>query len=139
MIAHDNGPLVNEPTGSTTEAAVAAQQDQAPTEDFQLILQRQLPTVAGKSFTSAIVSFPPGAKALPHRHGEAFVFAYVLDGTVRSQIDDGPVTTYQQGESWIEEPGAHHPLTQNASTSKPAKLLVTFVADTGAELKVIDH
>lgn len=116
----------------------AASDAQAPVEEFQAILQEELPNVKGKSFTSAIVTFPPRGEALPHRHGEAFVFAYVLEGTVRSQVDDGPFTTYKQGEIWTEPPGAHHVATANASATEPAKLLVAFVADTGAELKVDD-
>lgn len=111
---------------------------QAPTETFAPILERKLPNVPGKSFTSATVSFPPGSKAVPHRHGQAFVFAYVLEGEVRSRVDGGPSTTYHQGEFWVENPGAHHPLTENVSDTEPAKLLVTFVAGTGAELKIDD-
>ncbi|GAA2557806.1 hypothetical protein GCM10010423_69340 [Streptomyces levis] len=94
--------------------------------------------VKGKTFTSAIVAFPPGASALPHRHGQAFVYAHVLEGTVRSKLDDKPVITYHQGENWGEQPGAHHVLTENASRTKPAKILVVFVSDTGAKLKVED-
>ncbi len=32
-----------------------------------------LANVPGKTLTTLIVEFPPGAKAKPHRHGEAFV------------------------------------------------------------------
>lgn len=124
--------------GTTAAEAGTKSEAQPPTEVFKPILRHTIPNVKGKSFTSAIVKFPPGSEALPHRHGQAFVFAYVLEGSVRSQVDDGPVTTYQPGEAWIEAPGAHHRLTENTSASKQAKLLVTFVADTGAELKVDD-
>ena len=92
----------------------------------------------GKTFTSAIVDFPAGARAAPHRHGEAFVYAYVLEGTVRSQLDDKPVSTFRPGENWVEQPGAHHVVTENTSSTKRARLLVVFVADTVAELKVDD-
>jgi quercetin dioxygenase-like cupin family protein len=102
------------------------------------LLQQALPNVQGKTFTSVIVDFPPGARAAPHRHGEAFVYAYVLEGTVRSQLDDKPVSTYHQGENWVEQPGAHHVLTENTSSTERARLLVVFIADTGAELKVDD-
>ncbi|WP_433273896.1 hypothetical protein ACQPZA_23760 [Pseudonocardia xinjiangensis] len=46
-----------------------------------------MPDVADKTFTSAIVEFPPGARATPHRQGAALVYAYVLEGSVRSQPD----------------------------------------------------
>ena len=36
--------------------------------------------------------------------------------------------TYHQGENWIEQPGAHHVATENASNTEPAELLlVVFV------------
>lgn len=109
-----------------------------PTETLSPLLQQALPDVPGKTFTSAIVTLPPGARAAPHRHGGAFVYAYVLDGTVRSQVDDKPVGTFRPGENWTEQPGAHHVLTENTSTTERARLLVVFVADTGAALKVDD-
>jgi quercetin dioxygenase-like cupin family protein len=126
----------DQPAHAKAQATVAA--STRPVETFTPLLQQALPNVKGKTFTSAIVAFPPGASALPHRHGQAFVYAYVLEGTVRSKLDDKPVTTYHQGENWVEQPGAHHVLTENASRTKPAKLLVVFVSDTGAKLKVDD-
>lgn len=101
-------------------------------------MQLPIPNLPGTSFTSAIVSFPPGAKAVPHRHGEAFVYAYVLSGAVRSQLDDGPAKVYRTGEDWYEAPNAHHKVTENVSNSRPARLLVVFIAPNGAPLKVPD-
>lgn len=48
------------------------------------------------------------------------------------------MTTYHQGENWVEQPGAHHLLTENTSRTKRAKLLVVFVSNTGDKLKVDD-
>ncbi|MFG3206483.1 cupin domain-containing protein [Streptomyces sp. NPDC048192] len=126
----------DQPTHAKAQTTVAA--STRPAETFTPLLQQVLPNVKGKTFTSAIVAFPPGARAVPHRHGQAFVYAYVLEGTVRSQLAGKPVNTYHQGENWIEQPGAHHVLTENTSRTKPAKLLVVFVSDTGAKLKVDD-
>ncbi|MFE0510572.1 cupin domain-containing protein [Streptomyces sp. NPDC058964] len=126
----------DQPAHASAPATVAASRHSV--EIFTPLLQQALANVKGKTFTSAIVAFPPGASALPHRHGQAFVYAYVLEGTVRSRLDDKPVTTYHQGENWVEQPGAHHVLTENASRTKPAKILVVFVSDTGAKLKVED-
>jgi quercetin dioxygenase-like cupin family protein len=102
------------------------------------LLRMTLPNVKGKTFTSAVVEFPPTARAVPHRHGKAFVYAYVLDGTVASKLYGEPVRTYHQGENWVEQPGAHHVLTKNTSRSQPAKLLVVFISNTGDKLKVDD-
>jgi quercetin dioxygenase-like cupin family protein len=109
-----------------------------PSETLAPLLEQVLPNVPGKSFTSATVTFPPAARAVPHRHGDAFVYAYVLEGTVSSQIEGQPERVYHQGDSWSEEPGAHHVSTVNASPTEPAKLLVVFIADTGQPLKVDD-
>jgi quercetin dioxygenase-like cupin family protein len=110
----------------------------APSETLSPLLETALPNVKGKTFTSAIVDFPPGARAAPHRHGAAFVYAYVLDGTVASRLEGEPSRTYHQGENWVEPPGAHHVLTANTSRTKSAKLLVVFISHTGDELKVDD-
>jgi quercetin dioxygenase-like cupin family protein len=126
----------DQPTPATTPTATTA--SQPPPETLTLLLQRALPNVRGKTFTSAIVDFPPGARAAPHRHGKAFVYAYVLEGTVRSKLDDKPTRTYHQGENWVEQPGAHHVLTENTSQTQRARLLVVFVSNTGDSLKVDD-
>lgn len=109
-----------------------------PTETLKLLLQQALPNVKGKTFTSMVVDFPPSARAMPHRHGKAFVYAYVLEGTVRSKLAGKPVSTYRQGENWVERPGAHHVLTENTSRTERAKLLVVYVSNTGDKLKVDD-
>ena len=103
------------------------------------VFTQPLPNVKGKTFTSVIVYFPPDARAAPHRHGSAFVYAYVLEGTVRSQLAGEPVRTYHQGQNWVEQPGSHHLLTENTSPTKPAKLLVVFISNTGAKLKINDQ
>ncbi len=111
---------------------------QPPAETLTPLLEQALPNAAGKTFTSAIVDFPPGARAVPHRHGDAFVYAYVLEGSVSSTLDDQPARTYRQGEDWVEQPGAHHVATENTSPTERAKLLVVFVSTTGDPLKVDD-
>lgn len=125
-----------QPTQTKTPTATAASKHS--TETLTPLLQQALPNVKGKTFTSAVVDFPPSARAVPHRHGQAFVYAYVLEGTMRSKLDGKPVTTYHQGENWVEQPGAHHVLTENTSRTERAKLLVIFVSNAGDKLKVDD-
>ena len=107
-------------------------------ETLAPLFEQALPNAPGKTFTSAIVTFPPTARAVPHRHGDAFVYAYVLEGSVSSQLEGEPTHVYHQGENWSEQPGAHHLATENTSATEPAKLLVVFVANTGEQLKVDD-
>ncbi|CAM5775937.1 cupin [Labrys miyagiensis] len=92
--------------------------------------QRPIPNTPGKSLTAVVVSYKPGGTSPPHTHaGSAFVWAYVLSGSIRSQVDDGPARIYHAGESWYEDPGAHHKVSGNASRTRPASLLAVFVAD----------
>ena len=109
-----------------------------PAETLTPLFSQPLPNAPGQTLTSAVVTFPPAARAHPHRHGDAFVYAYVLDGAVVSQLDGEPPHTYRRGDSWSEPPGTHHVLTDNASPPGEARLLVVFIAPTGAALKVDD-
>jgi quercetin dioxygenase-like cupin family protein len=118
--------------------AVPVMASEHPSETLTPLIRQALPNIHGKTFTSATVTFPPGARAVPHRHGDAFVYAYVLAGAVRSRLEGGPMRTYHQGENWIERPGAHHVATENVSNIEPAKLLVVFVSTTGERLKIDD-
>ena len=47
----------------------------------------------------------------------AFVLGYVLSGQIRSQVDGGQVRVYRAGESWKENPGALHGISENASAT----------------------
>jgi quercetin dioxygenase-like cupin family protein len=107
-------------------------------ESVAPLVQQPLPGMPGKQFTAAVVTFPPGARAAAHRHGSAFLYAYVLEGSVRSQIAGEAARTYHVGEGWTEPPGAHHLLTENTSDAAQARLLVTFVANVGEPLKTED-
>ena len=78
-----------------------------------------------------LVEYGPGGGSPSHRHpSSAFIYARVLEGAIRSKVNDAPERTYQAGESWTEQPGDHHQVSQNASTTAPAKLLAVFVVDT---------
>ena len=39
----------------------------------------------------------------------AFIYAYVISGEVRSQVDDEPARVYQAGETWFENPVVARP------------------------------
>ena len=51
----------------------------------------------------------------------AFIYATVLEGAIRSQVDDGAVTTYTAGQSFSELPC--HVRKPIRRTSKTAALL----------------
>lgn len=99
-----------------------------------------IPNIPGKSIEALVVDYPPGGGTPAHRHAHsAFITGYVLSGAVRSQVDGGPVRVYHEGEYFTESPGAHHTISENASKTKPARLLAIFVLDTGeAPLTTLD-
>lgn len=98
----------------------------------------QIPTIPGKTITAAVVTYKPGGRSIPHRHGSAFVVAYVLSGAIRSQLEGAEAKVYHVGESWTEAPGAHHLVSENASKTRPASLLAIFIVDSG-EKKLVTY
>jgi len=96
-----------------------------------LVYQHELPNVPGKSIKGVLVEYGPGGHSPGHTHPQsAFIYATVLEGAIRSQINDGPVRTYHAGQSFSEMPGDRHSVSANASETQPAKLLAVFVVDT---------
>ena len=96
-----------------------------------LVYEHELPNVPGKSMKGVLVEYGPGGSSPRHTHPKsAFIYATVLEGAIRSQVNDGPVTTYKAGQSFSELPGDRHAVSANASETQPAKLLAVFVVDT---------
>ncbi len=94
------------------------------------VYEHPLPGVAGKSLKGVLVEYGPGGSSPPHRHAKsAIIYATVLEGAVRCQLNDGPVRTYGVGENWTELPGDRHGVSANASDTQPAKVLAVFVVD----------
>ena len=97
---------------------------------MKIVFEQAIPNIPGKSLVVQVVSYPPGVKSASHRHAaSAFIYARVLSGAVRSQVNDEPVKVYQVGESWYEMPGSHHRVSENASDREPASLLAVVVVD----------
>jgi quercetin dioxygenase-like cupin family protein len=96
-----------------------------------LVYEHELPNVPGKSIKGVLVEYGPGGFSEGHTHPDtAFIYATVLEGAIRSQVNDGPVKVYQAGESFSEMPGDRHGVSANGSKTKPARLLAVFVVDT---------
>lgn len=117
--AHDLNPTA---TASTT--------DSAPRETITPAFNYPIANVKGKNMTAIIVDYPAGGTTPAHRHGKAFVVGYVLEGAIKSRLNNGEEKIYKAGESWTEVPNTHHSVSENASKTEPAKLLAIFVADT---------
>lgn len=97
-----------------------------------------LPNIPGKAMRVVTVSYPPGGTTPAHRHGQAFIYAYVLSGHVRTQVEGEPEKVVGPGEGWFEMPGAHHVISANASKTEPARFLAIFIAEDKDELLTVD-
>lgn len=90
-----------------------------------------IPNIPGKSLIAVQVDYAPGAASPSHTHAKsAFIYAYVISGSIESKVNDNETRIYRTGESWSEQPGAIHSISRNASKTEPAKLLAVFVLDT---------
>jgi quercetin dioxygenase-like cupin family protein len=99
-------------------------------EQVHPVFEHAIPNIAGKSLIALVVTYPPGGKSPSHRHaGSAFIYAHVLSGVIRSQVDDEPAKVYRVGEGFYEVPGSHHRVSENASNREPASLLAVFIVD----------
>ena len=95
-------------------------------------LEQAIPNIPGKSLIAVVVDYPPGAASPAHLHAKsAFIYAYVVSGSIESQVNDGPRRILRAGESFYEPPGARHAVSRNARKKQPARLLAVFVVDTG--------
>jgi quercetin dioxygenase-like cupin family protein len=96
-----------------------------------LVYAHALPNVPGKSIKSVLVEYGPAGSSPAHTHPKsAFIYATVLEGAIRSSVNNGPAVIYHKGESFSELPGDLHSVSENASKTEPAKLLAVFVVDT---------
>lgn len=112
---------------STTAVASAAGEKDAK---VTLVYEHELPNVPGKSIKGVLVEYGPGGFSSAHTHpNSAFIYATVLEGAIRSQVNDGPVKVFKAGENFSEMPGDRHGVSENASKTKRAKLLAVFVVD----------
>jgi quercetin dioxygenase-like cupin family protein len=104
------------------------------------VYQHALPGIPGKSIKGVTVEYGPGGYSPSHTHAKsAIIYATVIEGAVRMQVNEGPEVTYQIGQNWTEMPGDHHRVSANASQTQPAKILAVFVVDDAdAELTIPD-
>jgi quercetin dioxygenase-like cupin family protein len=102
-----------------------------PAAVVQELMQKELANVPGKNLQMLTVEYPPGSASPPHRH-HAQVFVYVLSGSLRMQVQGSPVVTLRPGQVFYEDLDDVHTISENASLSEPAKILVFMVKDKSA-------
>jgi quercetin dioxygenase-like cupin family protein len=99
----------------------------------EALLTRDLDGVDGKETTVLTVDFAPGAAGPPHRH-DAQVFVYVLEGSVRMQVQGSPPVVLTVGQTFYEGPNDIHVVSANASQTQRARILVFMIKTKGAPL-----
>jgi quercetin dioxygenase-like cupin family protein len=116
---------------ATVGGSCANAQDDAPAapnaQSRQVAQETLSPT---STLTVREIVMAPGEVAPAHRHSGS-VFVYVLEGSVRSQINDEPAVLYHAGDSWFEPEGVIHTLAENPSETDAVRLLAVAVAPSG--------
>jgi quercetin dioxygenase-like cupin family protein len=97
------------------------------------LMMRELAGVPGKEVRMATVEYAPGGSSAPHRH-DADVFVYVLQGSLRMQVQGAPLVVVKAGEIFHETPDDVHTVSANASETEPAKFLVFMIKDKTAAI-----
>jgi quercetin dioxygenase-like cupin family protein len=111
-------------------STVAAQQP-----EVVVLMSKDLTDIPGKEVSMITVEYPPGGLDPVHRH-YAQAFVYVLEGSVVMQVKGGKEVTLTPGQTFYEGRDNVHVVGRNASTTRPAKMLVILVKDKGAPILV---
>jgi quercetin dioxygenase-like cupin family protein len=99
------------------------------------LMSKELTDFPGKEVFMITVEYPPSGSDPIHRH-HAHGFIYVLEGSVVMQVKGGKEVTLTPGQTFYEGPDDVHVVGRNASTTRPAKMLVILVKDKGAPILV---
>jgi quercetin dioxygenase-like cupin family protein len=99
------------------------------------LMSKDLTECPGKEGVMITVEYPPGHSDDIHRHN-AYVFVYVLEGSVVMQVRDGKEVTLTPGQTFYEGPNDTHLVGRNASKTKSAKFVAFFVKTKGTPILV---
>jgi quercetin dioxygenase-like cupin family protein len=99
------------------------------------LMSKDLADFPGKEGLMITVVYPPGSSDPIHRHN-AHAFVYVLEGSIVMQVKGGKEVTLTPGQSFYEGPNDIHVVGRNASTTKPAKLVVFLVKNKDAPVLI---
>lgn len=114
---------------------LTAQVHEAPTPaaaNIATLMTKDLPEYPGKEAVLLKVEYPPGGASKPHRH-HAHVFVYVLEGRYATQVAGGERVVLEPGGTFYELPTDEHVVSENASDTERASILVFMFKDKAAE------
>ena len=95
------------------------------------LMKQPIAEFAGHEVTMITLDIPPGGGSAPHRHPTTYNFGYVLEGSYRIKLDDGPERVLTKGDTFYEAPNQLHAVSRNASATEPAKVLVVGIGEIG--------
>ena len=72
------------------------------------------------------VTYGPSGVSPPHSHS-CPVIGYIVEGALRSRVDDEPERVYHIGETFYERANSRHVVSANANERSGTKLLAVFV------------
>ena len=101
------------------------------------LFNRALPSLMGDRLKVRVldVSYAGAGFSRPHRHPCA-VLGYVVEGALRTRVDDTPETIVHAGEMFYEAPNGVHRVSANASDTNPVRFLAFFLCDNDRPLSV---
>jgi quercetin dioxygenase-like cupin family protein len=114
----------------------AASQQQPPATKVTPLMKEALPEFPGHEVTILTLDIPPGVSSPAHRHPGHHVFGYVLEGSYKIKVDQGPERVLTKGQTFHEAPGQLHAVSANASQTEPAKVVVFMVLESGKPITV---
>jgi quercetin dioxygenase-like cupin family protein len=112
-----------------SEASGSPRQPARPSQS-RVALSRTLRPMDGGEIRIRVVevTYPPGGANASHTH-PCPVVGYVLEGSLRMQVNDGAEAIFRKGDTFYEEPGDIHRISANASATEPARFLAYFTCD----------
>lgn len=77
------------------------------------------------------ITMGPGLEAPVHRH-DAYVYVYVIEGTVDMQVKGGEVKRLSAGQVFTETPDDVHTVMRNPSETESARFVSFVIKTAGA-------
>jgi quercetin dioxygenase-like cupin family protein len=115
---------------------VVVAQQLVPATKVTPLMQQAIPEFPGHEVTMITLDIPPGVGSPSHRHPGHHTFGYVLEGTYKIKLDNGPETVLTKGQTFYEAPGQLHAVSRNGSDIEPARVLVVMLAEAGKPVTV---
>ncbi len=135
MVTAVCGGLLGMPLASSqTDAPNARSQS---SDRARTVISQALPVLDGAHLKAVLleVRYGPGEASTPHSH-PCPVVGYVVEGSLRTQVQGQPEMIYRVGQTFYEAPNGVHLVSGNASTTEPAKFLAYFICDRDTPLTV---